>query len=144
MLRHLLQYINLIKFTDIDGGHWEIFKTKYNGDENKLDPIAKSALGTYTLIGIVKDGSPVYEYKFHQGNYIRNYYIFREFRPDINGAFDRKPEKIWKGVVMQFTFLKISGLIKMYTVIKYKFNLGTLGIYFKNFRLILHKMKDTL
>ena len=69
MLRHLLQCINLIEFTDIDGGHWEIFKTKYNGDENKLDPIAKSALGTYTLIGIVKDGSPVYEYKFHQGNY---------------------------------------------------------------------------
>ena len=112
MLRRLLQYINLIEFTDIDGGHWEIFKTKYNGDENKLDPIAKSALGTYTLIGIVKDGSPVYEYKFHQGNYIRNYYIFREFRPDINGAFDRKPEKIWKGVVMHFIFRKIYSRIK--------------------------------
>ena len=105
-----------------------MFRTEYDGDENKLDPIAKLALGTYTIIGIVKDGSPVYEYKSHQTDhhgreYIRNYYIFREFRPDINGAFNRKPEKIWKGVVMQIIFLtpydciKISN-INLITVLK--------------------------
>ena len=112
ILWQLLQYIDIIWFTDISR-YWQIFRAKYNGDENKLDPIAKLALGTYKLIGMVKDGSPVYEYKFHQGNYIRNYYIFREFRPDINGAFDRKPEKVWKGVVIQFIFLKIYSRIKL-------------------------------
>ena len=121
-LLQLPQYSHLIGFADIYSGHWEIFTTKYNGDENKLDPIAKLALGAYTLIGMVKDGSPVYEYTSHQADqhgrkYIRNYYIFREFRPDINGAFNRKPEKIWKGVVMQFIFLKIYGRIKMYIYI---------------------------
>ena len=104
-----------------------MFLSRVDENENKLDPIAKLALGTYTLIGMVKDGSPVYEYKSHQADhhgrkYIRNYYIFREFRPDINGAFNRKPEKIWKGVVTQFLFLKIYGRIK----IKYKLNHGTL------------------
>ena len=88
---------------DIPGAaHPTEFTISYTGDKKALNAFnAKRAFGTYTYIGMIKGGSPVYFYEINDALAHTRFYFARQYLGAEN-------DKIWKLKVMTMGFITFS------------------------------------
>ena len=117
-------------------GHPTEFTISYTGDKKALNAFnAKRAFGTYTYIGMIKGGSPVYHYELRDDKAHSNFYFARQYLGAEN-------DKIWKLKVMTMGFIIFGRIV--YTLRGCLYLYLMVNMRFLHFRLTFKKMNSLI